>query len=485
MFSTRYPLLVLLLIGFIRFSVSSQAGTIQITQKETGRTLEIEPLSLTDNEVSFSLGSQTYTVPLTALDDPSFERLSAWKAEETAKMKENLGKVNQAVGHPLFSSDLTLWDEPAERVAERLKWPGESKTEETSSYRLYPQLNYGFLNAHPYSCVLYGDKQGKVEQFSLVFANKGDYGSEVGEGEEHFQSKGELPSASDLNGAIKRDAAAIALALSEAFGVAITQRYGEKDDRRTAKRWDYASHSFILSEMEGEYVHLLIVPPGLADQAGKQSEVYDQELRKVLLANVKHEENGDVLITNIPMVNQGPKGYCAPATFERAMRYMKVPADMYLLATAATAPGGGTNTSKLAEDAKRIIRSKSRRISDLTLQEKLTTRAVSRYIDKGVPVLWQMASLEDYNKLANAWTEERQQQSDWAAWTEKAKTTGEEAGKKLVPSENFHICMIIGYNTATNELAVSDSWGPKYELRWVPLDVAKAVTIGGGFVIDL
>jgi hypothetical protein len=32
------------------------------------------------------------------------------------------------------------------------------------------------------------------------------------------------------------------------------------------------------------------------------------------------------------MVDQGPKGYCVPATFERAMRTMGIDADMYLLA---------------------------------------------------------------------------------------------------------------------------------------------------------
>ena len=33
--------------------------------------------------------------------------------------------------------------------------------------------------------------------------------------------------------------------------------------------------------------------------------------------------------------------------------------------------------------------------------------------------------------------------------------------------------MIIGYNEATQELAVSDSWGARFELRWVPLSVAN------------
>lgn len=44
--------------------------------------------------------------------------------------------------------------------------------------------------------------------------------------------------------------------------------------------------------------------------------------------------------------------------------------------------------------------------------------------------------------------------------------------------------MVVGYNEATNEVGVSDSWGPRYELRWVHVDIARAVTSSGGFVID-
>ena len=71
-------------------------------------------------------------------------------------------------------------------------------------------------------------------------------------------------------------------------------------------------------------------------------------LRRVHEANVEKRANGDLVILNIPMVDQGPKGYCVPATFERCMRYMEIPADMYLLAMAGnTGMGGGTVISTL------------------------------------------------------------------------------------------------------------------------------------------
>ena len=36
--------------------------------------------------------------------------------------------------------------------------------------------------------------------------------------------------------------------------------------------------------------------------------------------------------------------------------------------------------------------------------------------------------------------------------------------------------MIIGYNKNTNEVAVTDSWGESFALRWVHVDEARATT---------
>jgi hypothetical protein len=158
------------------------------------------------------------------------------------------------------------------------------------------------------------------------------------------------------------------------------------------------------------------------------------------------------------------------------MRYMNVPADMYLLATAATSAEGGTNTSKLSEDCKRIVRSKARRIKELELQEDFEIKELKKFIDKGVPVLWQMCSLKQYNDIANERSAAREEVTDFAKWSTEISAEA----TQYAPI----ICMVIGYNEATNEVAVSDSWGPRYEIRWVHVDIAKAVTSRGGFAID-
>jgi hypothetical protein len=476
----------LLLASVVLFNLTCFArDSISITQNKSGKTIEVTPLVVTAVEATFQYNGKQFTLLLDHLDGESRTKLERWAKSQTEAAGKTSDKINEAIGHQLFKADNSLWTEEASEVAGRLQWKRESLTKDSSSFRYYPRPSYGFVNARPYCCTLYGGAEGKTSNLSIVFANKGDYGSNVGKGEDHFKPKGELPTPKSLDEAIQRDIKAISASLTEALGEPTQQRYGEKEDRRMADRWDYGEHSFILSQREEEYAHMLIVPRETADLEGKVKFVKDQELRRLLSDNITRKNNGDIFIDNIPMVDQGPKGYCAPATFERAMRYMLVPADMYLLATLATKQGGGTNTRLLAEEAKRIIRSKARRIKDLSLEDDLSIRQISRYIDKGVPILWQMASLKKYNDAANIFSEKRQSVEDFSKWASTIAKAAEELAPDLHNTDKHHICMIIGYNEKTLEIAVSDSWGPRYALRWIHIDIAKAVTSRGGFVIDL
>jgi hypothetical protein len=81
--------------------------------------------------------------------------------------------------------------------------------------------------------------------------------------------------------------------------------------------------------------------------------------------------------------------------------------------------------------------------------------------------MWAMFSTKQYNDIANGRTKERQGMTDPAAW-KKAVADGRKGQKPLQPNRNEgHVCMIVGYNKITGEVAVSDSWGPEYEERWI------------------
>jgi len=78
-----------------------------------------------------------------------------------------------------------------------------------------------------------------------------------------------------------------------------------------------------------------------------------------------------------------------------------------------------------------------------------------------------MYSTDEYNKIADERTRARAQAADAAAW-KKALAESRKGQKPLKPDRDHgHVCMIIGYNKETGEVAVSDSWGPHFEERWV------------------
>ena len=75
--------------------------------------------------------------------------------------------------------------------------------------------------------------------------------------------------------------------------------------------------------------------------------------------------------------------------------------------------------------------------------------------------------------------------TDAAAW----KKTLAESRKGQKPLQlsrtEGHMCMIVGYNKETGEIAVSDSWGPEFEERWIHATEANQVSFGMCMVIGI
>lgn len=381
--------------------------------------------------------------------------------------------VNEAVGQPLFS-ETPLWTSSAAAIAEKLGIPPESKTKTSSSYRSYTKDDYLMFGAHPFSVAMYAEND-KITSFSLVFANKGDLFSAKGGGEMHFD-KDTPPAQAEMivKKAMDKDLAAISAAISKQLGEPKKDRFGEKAGRMPMQRWDWRGHSILLAEAEGEYVGIQIVTTAFADAGGSVADTTDSVIKARTLANLEKRENGDIVVSDIPMVDQGPKGYCAPATAERAMRYLGIPADMYILANAGqTGFGGGTSVDLLLEGMAGQIRSKRRSFDSWKGEFKL--KEIAKYIDRGVPLMWCLYSTDEFNETANKRTKERTSVTDWAAW--KTKVTAESAANSLPKDkETSHVVLIIGYNKDTNEIAFSDSWGERFKERWITLPEAEQIS---------
>ncbi len=388
--------------------------------------------------------------------------------------------VNEAVGQSLFG-ETPLWTSSATEIAEKLGIPPESKTKTSSSYRSYTKEDYLMFGAHPFSVAMYAENE-KVTGFSLVFANKGDLFSARGSGEMHFdKDTPPAQAAMIVKKAMDKDLAAISATLSKQLGAPQKERFGEKAGRMNMQRWDWRGHAILLAEAEGEYVGIQIVTSAFADAGGKVESVTDTIIRSRALANLEKREGGDVVIGDIPMVDQGPKGYCAPATAERSMRYLGIPADMYILANAGqTGFGGGTNVDMMLTGMAAQIRSKRRSFD--SWESELKIKEIAKYIDKGLPVMWTLCSTKGFNDTANKRTKERKTVTDWAAWRE--KVTAEAAANSLPKDKDTrHIVLIIGYNKDTNEMAFSDSWGDDFKERWITLQEAEQVSDGRFYVV--
>lgn len=487
----KHPASLILILGLSLSAALAQTTELRTFTNAQGKAIQARLVGVAGPNVTIEMaGGQRFSLPiasLSAADQQYIKSAPATPAGAAAAPVKYTFKpgpndklapetVNEMVGQPLFA-EAPLFTSSAVEVAARLKIPQESKTKTASSYRSYTKDDYMIFGAHPYSVAMYAEND-KVTHFSLVFANKGDLFSAKGGGELHFDKDTPPAKAAEIvKTAMDKDISAISGALTKVLGAPKKERFGEgsnKIGRLTVQRWDWRGHSVLLAEAEGEYVGVQIVTSAFADAGGKVEDTTDKVIRAKALANLEKRENGDVVIGDIPMVDQGPKGYCAPATAERAMRYLGVPADMYILANAGeTGFGGGTSVSTLLEGMAPQIRSKRRSFD--AWKSELKMKEIAKYIDKGVPIMWCLFSTKEFNKTADARTKERKEVKEWAAW--KTKVTEESASHSLSKDKTTsHVVLIIGYNKDTNEIAFSDSWGERFKERWITLSEAEQIS---------
>ncbi|MEN8662096.1 MAG: C39 family peptidase [Lentimonas sp.] len=448
-------------------TLTSSAYAIALSNKQ-GTVIEVDILQVETNRIEIRMANgQEIWFDRALLADESQALIDAQADAE----KDLFAEINDLLDIELLN-DNHLWDDAPAAVADRLEWPKESKTETQSSFRRYPKANYRILDCRPYSAALYGD-EGKAQRLSIVFANKGDFKYSDVPTDREIQ---------EMERAIEDDVERIQTKLTKLLGEPNKQQFGAgRGIKQSIQRWDWKDHAFLLASQDGEYANLKIMSTAAADNKGRGEKLSDAKLRALTTENLIQRPNGDIVVGNIPMVNQGPKGYCVPATFERYLSYMQIPADMYVLAMAGqTQVGGGTSLSAIIGSIESFISSQNRSMKQQGAA--IDVRTVQKHIDKGLPVIWTMFSSKEYNNYSNVHTLERLDVTDWKSWEKavKSKARDTELQKDI---STAHACLIIGYNKDTNEIAVSDSWGPAYSERWVPAEQAEQVSQGSIYVI--
>ena len=272
-----------------------------------------------------------------------------------------------------------------------------------------------------------------------------------------------------------------------------------------------------------EFVKVLLVPAkeggAVAVATGGPAWVNTASARTVKV-NVKSNPEGDVWVDNVPMVDQGQKGYCAAASAERILRYYGRQVDQHEIAQLAdTASKGGTSLDgmvgaldavgkKYQLDQKDLIRSDSGKsfekskfgemIDQYNRQAKLKKMATIDYMEFAEttgPNTRTIDTMKIYEAMdAETLKESKVRQAQGLEMFRKniiqytaqgvpvvwACVVGKYPEKPDLGKEGAfgHIRLIIGYNAKTQEVIYSDSWGTGHELKRLPIGEAWTMTFG-------
>ncbi|MBQ7403516.1 MAG: hypothetical protein IJW05_08765 [Lentisphaeria bacterium] len=230
--------------------------------------------------------------------------------------------------------------------------------------------------------------------------------------------------------------------------------------------------------------------------------------RKNLPENVKRDRAGNVYIDNIPMVDQGDKGYCVAAVLERVLRYYNVPVNQHTIAQlCGTTASGGTSTEAMV-----------RTLEDVSIKFGVKIRDQYQLFDNRNAIKKLEQIVSEYNRVARREKKEevkmvirgrmvfldetifsmdpeiyakvRNEDSDYrdfyrtitknvldgvpVIWCVMLGIMPEE---KLSPqSRGGHMRLIIGFNNKNQEILYTDTWGIGHELKSMPIQHAWPIT---------
>lgn len=247
-----------------------------------------------------------------------------------------------------------------------------------------------------------------------------------------------------------------------------------------------------------EYVKVRIAPEGV--RATATAAAAGPVSASGLKARIRKDASGDVVLTGVPMVDQGEKGYCAVASAERVMRFYGMDVDQHELAQLASSSAeGGTDPRSMLESLRRIgvkIGCKVRVIEEFSFQEFM--RLVDRYnqaahkrklaeirtgnvvditevyeaMDFAVLREVRLKSSANVRGFLDTCSRSIEQGMPllWGVQLGKVKETPD-----LEQSRGGHMRLIIGYNPKTSQILYTDSWGPGHELKRMNLDDAWSI----------
>lgn len=338
------------------------------------------------------------------------------------------------------------------------RWLTKDRSRAKLSRTLYSnrEIKLSFLDEGiPVEEAVVDFSNGKLNLITLSIFNRGDGASITSEDFKNRQMAIGKAMSSRLS------ARAIAVQANRQQGL-VTEGYG----------WDGPLGTGLLEANEGistgskpEFLRLRLARPnatGPLVAAMKGSRGAASTRASELPANVTRDAEGNVFIRNVPMVDQGNKGYCLPASTQRIFEYYGIGADMHQIAQVAEAdPAKGTSSMTMAKELDKIdFRFKTRlaiiamtgsdnQLTEVKIEkgeyyvgkpvdERKFLKNIQMLINDGIPLLWSL-ELGKYREEPDL----------------NPQTSG------------GHMRIIIGYNEKSEKIIFSDSWGEGHEFKTI------------------
>ena len=254
---------------------------------------------------------------------------------------------------------------------------------------------------------------------------------------------------------------------------------------------------------QAEFLRLRLAPPA-KPALGSGTAPAATVRRADLAAHVRRDPaSGDVWVADVPMVDQGRKGYCVVVSCERLFRFYGMQVDQHELAQMAeSSAADGTNYEKMIDalrklqlrlrfrlrelvgtDYRDLVReietynrgARRRGLPTFDTKRSVQTREVYARMDKDV-LRAAKCSGADFAKF-QAWVKEHTNAGVPLLWALELGIYPEE-GRGGRQQGGGHMRLILGFNEQQGQVIFSDSWGAGHERKRMRIDDAFAITTG-------
>jgi uncharacterized protein YvpB len=416
-----------------------------------------------------------------------------------------------------FADDEKIWDISSDNFLDKsnemyFKWLSDKKNEvRYPGYSNSPGMT--FLGMKSWETIVRFEG-GKVSQIEVLTYNRGDSG-EIGD-EKTFQAAvdeiiGKLDGWSlDKGVTIPKERLKTGMYLEKKVWV-------KNNSLAVELRWSASEHikAQDLQDPRGkdkkikfraEYIKIILTkfdPKSDPRKTVSYPKKADIASAVDIKQNVKKDADGFVYIENIPMVDQGDKGYCAVATAERILKYYGTDVDQNMLAQLANSSATkGTSSEEMLDMLKKVqakfgvlvrthdeikVQSFIGMVNDYNKLAKKAGKKQITYgnsIDVGGiyndmdPELLKKTKCEKDKSGFKNFQGDIMKHVDLGIPLIWSVILGVVKEKGLPQVAGGHMRIISGYNKDKNEIIYSDSWGKDHENKKMPMDDAWTITTG-------